>query len=154
MLSQLQLLMLQGRSVLLGMSPPRLQTLQRYGPLPLSVGACHGAQCGGGLGILPSAVQWQGGRACPACPRLVGAGAEEYVAPADDVEAAVQRVFAAVLGRPAEELSVLADFFAAGGTSRQCKSSTLLRLKHWVLMCLLMRFTPSAPSRAPSRWCH
>ena len=31
----------------------------------------------------------------------------------------MQRVFADVLGRPAEELSVLADFFAAGGTSLQ-----------------------------------
>ena len=57
-------------------------------------------------------------RALPA-PDWSGAGAEEYVAPADDVEAAVQRVFADVLGRPAEELSVLADFFAAGGTSLQ-----------------------------------
>ena len=57
-------------------------------------------------------------RALPA-PDWSGAGSEEYVAPADDVEAAVQRVFADVLGRPAEELSVLADFFAAGGTSLQ-----------------------------------
>ena len=65
-------------------------------------------------------------RALPA-PDWSGAGAEEYVAPADDVEAAVQRVFADVLGRPAEELSVLADFFAAGGTSLQAMQvSTLL----------------------------
>jgi non-ribosomal peptide synthetase-like protein len=57
-------------------------------------------------------------RALPA-PDWSGAGEEEYVAPADDAEAVVQRVFAEVLGRPAEELSVLADFFAAGGTSLQ-----------------------------------
>jgi acyl carrier protein len=57
-------------------------------------------------------------RALPA-PDWSGAGEEEYVAPADDVEAIVQRVFAEVLGRPAEELSVLADFYSAGGTSLQ-----------------------------------
>jgi len=52
-------------------------------------------------------------------PDWAGAGSEEYVGPANDTEAAVQRVFADVLRRPAEELSVLADFFAAGGTSLQ-----------------------------------
>jgi Condensation domain/Phosphopantetheine attachment site len=57
-------------------------------------------------------------RALPA-PDWSGAGEEEYVAPANDAEAAVQRVFAEVLGRPTDELSVLADFFAAGGTSLQ-----------------------------------
>jgi non-ribosomal peptide synthetase component F len=57
-------------------------------------------------------------RALPA-PDWSGAGEEEYVAPVDDAEAAVQRVFAEVLGRSADELSVLADFFAAGGTSLQ-----------------------------------
>jgi arthrofactin-type cyclic lipopeptide synthetase C len=57
-------------------------------------------------------------RALPA-PDWSGAGEEEYVAPADDAEAAAQRVFAEVLGRPADELSVLADFFTAGGTSLQ-----------------------------------
>ena len=41
------------------------------GPLPLSAGACHGAQRGGGFGVLPPDAQRQGGRACPACPRLV-----------------------------------------------------------------------------------
>ncbi len=57
-------------------------------------------------------------RALPV-PDWSGSGEEEYVGPADDAEAAVQRVFAEVLGRPADELSVLADFFAAGGTSLQ-----------------------------------
>ena len=46
-------------------------------------------------------------------------GSEEYVGPANEVETAVQNVFAEVLGRAADELSVLADFFAAGGTSLQ-----------------------------------
>ena len=44
---------------------------------------------------------------------------EEYIGPDGNVEITVQKVFAEVLGRPAEELSVLADFFAAGGTSLQ-----------------------------------
>ncbi|KAL4548434.1 hypothetical protein Ndes2526B_g01008 [Nannochloris sp. 'desiccata'] len=57
-------------------------------------------------------------RALPA-PDWTGAGEEEYVAPVDDIEMAVQSVFAEVLGRPAEEVSVLSDFFAAGGTSLQ-----------------------------------
>ena len=65
-------------------------------------------------------------RALPA-PDWSGAGEEEYVAPADDTEAAVQRVFAEVLRRPADELSVLADFFSLGGTSLQAMQiSTLL----------------------------
>lgn len=46
-------------------------------------------------------------------------GSEEYVPPANDIEQAVQAVFADILGRQAEELSVLTDFFAAGGTSLQ-----------------------------------
>ncbi|KAL4522649.1 hypothetical protein Ndes2437A_g07409 [Nannochloris sp. 'desiccata'] len=57
-------------------------------------------------------------RALPA-PDWSGAGEEEYVAPVDDIEIAVQRVFAEVLGRPVEEVSVEADFYAAGGTSLQ-----------------------------------
>ena len=60
-------------------------------------------------------------------PDWSGAGEEDYVAPADDIEIAVQRVFAQVLSRPAEELSVLADFFASGGTSLQAMQiSTIL----------------------------
>jgi hypothetical protein len=65
-------------------------------------------------------------RALPA-PDWSGAGEEEYVAPVDDIEIAVQGVFAEVLGRPADELSVLADFFSIGGTSLQAmKISTVL----------------------------
>ena len=52
-------------------------------------------------------------------PEWVGAASEEYVPPSNDAESAVQKVFADVLGRPAAELSVLSDFFAAGGTSMQ-----------------------------------
>jgi hypothetical protein len=64
-------------------------------------------------------------RALPV-PDWSGSGEEEYVGPADDAEAAVQRVFAEVLGRPADELSVLADFFAAGGTSLQVFRAAVL----------------------------
>ena len=59
-------------------------------------------------------------------PDWSGSGEEEYVGPADVAEAAVQRVFAEVLGRPADELSVLADFFAAGGTSLQVFRAAVL----------------------------
>ena len=53
-------------------------------------------------------------------PNWAAAGAEEYVAPASELEATVQRIWHEVLGRPADEpLSVTADFFAAGGTSLQ-----------------------------------
>jgi hypothetical protein len=52
-------------------------------------------------------------------PEWGGVASEAYVAPSSDAEATVQSVFAEVLGRPAAELSVLADFFAAGGTSLQ-----------------------------------
>ena len=52
-------------------------------------------------------------------PDWSGASTEEYVGPANVVEAAVQTAFAEVLGRPAEELSVMADFFGEGGTSLQ-----------------------------------
>ena len=52
-------------------------------------------------------------------PDWSGGGSEEFVAPVDDVEAGVLRVFAEVLGRSPDELSMLADFFAAGGTSLQ-----------------------------------
>ena len=64
-------------------------------------------------------------RALPA-PEWPGAKTEEYVGPANDAEAAVQQVFAKVLGRPVEELSVLADFFGAGGTSIQVFRATAL----------------------------
>lgn len=46
-------------------------------------------------------------------------GSEEYVGPDNEIETTVQRAFAEVLHRSPEELSVLADFFAAGGTSLQ-----------------------------------
>jgi len=62
-------------------------------------------------------------RGLPA-PDWSGAGSEEYVGPDNETEASVQRVFAEVLRRPAEELSVLADFFAAGGTSLQAMQIT------------------------------
>ena len=53
-------------------------------------------------------------------PDWAAAGAEEYVAPASELEATVQRIWHEVLGRPVDEpLSVTADFFAAGGTSLQ-----------------------------------
>ncbi len=51
-------------------------------------------------------------------PDWGAAGAEEYVAPSGEVEAVLQAVWTAVLGRN-EPLSVMADFFAAGGTSLQ-----------------------------------
>ena len=58
-------------------------------------------------------------RSLPA-PDWTAAGAEEYVAPASELEATVQRIWQEVLGRSADEpLSVTADFFAAGGTSLQ-----------------------------------
>ena len=44
----------------------------------------------------------------------------------NNVEAAVQKAFAQVLGRPTEELSVAADFFTAGGTSLQVFRATAL----------------------------
>ena len=44
---------------------------------------------------------------------------EEYVGPADHEEEVIQSTFAEVLKRPPEELSVVADFFANGGTSLQ-----------------------------------
>jgi acyl carrier protein len=43
----------------------------------------------------------------------------EYIAPTDDIESAVQSAFAEVLGRPAEDISMLSGFFALGGTSLQ-----------------------------------
>jgi acyl carrier protein len=43
----------------------------------------------------------------------------EYIHPVDDIESAVQSAFAQVLGRPAEEISMLSGFFALGGTSLQ-----------------------------------
>lgn len=52
-------------------------------------------------------------------PEWGGAGSEKYEPPSNDAESAVQKVFADVLGGPVEELSVLTDFFAAGGTSLQ-----------------------------------
>jgi hypothetical protein len=53
-------------------------------------------------------------------PDWGAAGAEVYVEPASELEATVQRVWQAVLGRPASQpISVTADFFAAGGTSLQ-----------------------------------
>ena len=64
-------------------------------------------------------------RALPA-PDWFGSTAEEFVGPANDVEAAVQEAFAVVLGRSAEELSVTADFFSAGGTSLQVFRATAL----------------------------
>ena len=53
-------------------------------------------------------------------PDWGAAGAEEYVAPASELESTVQRVWQEVLGRGEDQLlSVTADFFAAGGTSMQ-----------------------------------
>ena len=53
-------------------------------------------------------------------PDWGAAGAEEYVAPASELETMVQRVWQEVLGRSEDQpLSVTADFFAAGGTSLQ-----------------------------------
>ena len=53
-------------------------------------------------------------------PDWGAAGAEEYVAPASELESTVQRVWQEVLGRGEDQpLSVTADFFAAGGTSLQ-----------------------------------
>ena len=52
-------------------------------------------------------------------PDWRGVGSEEYVGPSTEVEAMVQRAFSEVLGRPIEELSMLADFFSVGGTSLQ-----------------------------------
>jgi acyl carrier protein len=46
-------------------------------------------------------------------------GPEEYIAPVDDIEMSVQRAFADVLNRPAEEISMHSDFFALGGSSLQ-----------------------------------
>ena len=58
-------------------------------------------------------------KALPA-PDWSAAGAGAYVAPASELEAAVQRVWQEVLGWPeGEPLSMTADFFAAGGTSLQ-----------------------------------
>ena len=55
-----------------------------------------------------------------ALPDWGAAGAEEYVAPASELEATVQQVWQEVLGRGEDQpLSVTADFFAAGGTSLQ-----------------------------------
>ena len=59
-------------------------------------------------------------------PDWSGAAYEEYVGPGNGTETAVQRVFAEVLGRSVEEVSVLADFFAAGGTSLQVFRITAL----------------------------
>ena len=52
-------------------------------------------------------------------PDWLGVGSEEYVGPSTEVEAMVQRAFSEVLGRPAQTLSMLADFFSVGGTSLQ-----------------------------------
>ena len=53
-------------------------------------------------------------------PDWGAAGAEEYVAPASELESTVQQVWQEVLGRGEDQpLSVTADFFAAGGTSLQ-----------------------------------
>ena len=58
-------------------------------------------------------------KALPA-PDWEAAGVEEYVEPAGELEASVQRVWQSVLGRAENKpLSVTADFFAAGGTSLQ-----------------------------------
>ena len=58
-------------------------------------------------------------KALPA-PDWSAAGTKEYVAPATETEATVQRVWQEVLRRTEDKpLSVLADFFAAGGTSLQ-----------------------------------
>ena len=53
-------------------------------------------------------------------PDWSAAGAEEYVAPASELEEVVQQIWQSVLGRAEDSpLSVTADFFAAGGTSLQ-----------------------------------
>ena len=53
-------------------------------------------------------------------PDWSAAGAEEYAAPASELEEAVQQIWQSVLGRAEDSpLSVTADFFAAGGTSLQ-----------------------------------
>ena len=57
-------------------------------------------------------------RALP-MPDWSGTTTDEYVGPENNVEEAVQKVFATVLMRPVEEVSVMADFFGAGGTSLQ-----------------------------------
>ena len=57
-------------------------------------------------------------RALPV-PDWSGTTTDEYVGPENNVEEAVQKVFATVLMRPTEEISVMADFFGAGGTSLQ-----------------------------------
>jgi len=55
-----------------------------------------------------------------------GAGAaEEYVAPAGELEAQLQAVWQEVLGR--ERISAQADFFAIGGNSLQARACTSAR---------------------------
>ena len=64
-------------------------------------------------------------------PNWVAAGAEEYIAPASQLEAIVQAVLQEVLRRPADQpLSTTMDFFVAGGTSLQV--STMLRSFHTI----------------------
>ena len=52
-------------------------------------------------------------------PDWSGTATEEYIGSENEIEKAVQEVFATVLGRSADSLSMYADFFSAGGTSLQ-----------------------------------
>jgi acyl carrier protein len=58
-------------------------------------------------------------------PDWEAAGAEEYEAPADEVEATVAAAFGTVLGRAAP-VSATADFFEAGGDSLQAMRCSAL----------------------------
>jgi len=56
-----------------------------------------------------------------------GAGAAEYVAPVNELEAKLQAVWQEVLGR--ERISAQADFFAVGGNSLQARLRLLSQNK-------------------------
>jgi hypothetical protein len=74
-----------------------------------------------------------------------GAGAaDEYVAPAGELEAQLQAVWQEVLGR--ERISAQADFFAIGGNSLQARAMPCGGHAAMPMPCMLMGGRPSAIS--------
>jgi len=71
-------------------------------------------------------------RALPA-PDWGAGAAEEYVAPAGELEAQLQAVWLEVLGR--ERISAQADFFAVGGNSLQVLLASRLLVAHAGTLC-------------------
>ena len=79
------------------------------------------------LGAMPRLPNGKISRAALPAPDWDAGAAEEYVAPAGELEARLQAVWQEVLGR--ERISAQADFFAVGGNSLQARLRLLSQNK-------------------------